>query len=686
MKFGWARSKRSLVHTLLRVVACTATLAAANAHSAARINNAESVDLSVLTHAAHAGQQKLRSDHLAAQFDAFDRRFDLQLQVNSKWAPSQTPVSALALYRGTIVNAAGSWVRLGIAGEDVHGLIWDGRELFAIEPAAAVKSALIAPTSSSAHNVMFRIADTWLDPGSTSCEATDTLNDAVGKDGYASLVGELKSQAQTQRAPGATLKLDLAILSDSAFLARYAGKQEARDALLLRLNNIDGIYSSQLGIEIQAPTLLVDDASTDHLSSEADPSKLLAELANLRRSTPELRSRGLAHLFTGRDLQGTTVGIAYVDALCDQKYGVGLTQVGATGAWIDSLIAAHEIGHNFGAVHDGEAGKACASTPAGVYLMSPAVSGNEAFSQCSLDLIRPKIQSASCITALAPANITIPQDLGTSRHAADSPFDWQLAVTNSGGLAANGVHAAIALPAALTIEAASVADGTCTSGAGAIDCDLGSIAGGATRTITLSLQGAVGGSYSVAASASAQNDVSALDNSGSGSISISSTNDLSIAVTAPSSVNVRDAFTLSFDVVNSSARDAGSVVVIIPTDATVFAIGQLSVAGGQCQQSAGVVTCTIAHLAAGASATGKASLTANQAGTYALEANISGAYSDDQPGNDRAQAAVTVSASPTASVTNASTSTPKSKGGGGGSMSWLLLGLAAIRRARRYPN
>ncbi|HEU4654858.1 MAG TPA: M12 family metallo-peptidase [Steroidobacteraceae bacterium] len=685
MKFGWERSKRSLVHTLLGACACTAMFAAANAHSAARINSAESVDLSALTHAAHTGQQKLRSDHLAAQFDAFDRRFDLQLQVNSKWAASQTPVSALALYRGAIANAAGSWVRLGIEGEDVHGLIWDGRELFAIEPAAAVKSALMTPTSASAHNVMFRIADTWLDPGSTSCEATGAT-DAVSKNDYAALLGELKSQAQTQRAPGATLKLDLAILSDSAFLARYASKQEARDALLLRLNNIDGIYSSQLGIEIQAPTLLVDDASTDHLSSEADPSKLLAEFANLRRNTPELRSRGLTHLFTGRDLQGTTVGIAYVDALCDQKYGVGLTQVGATGAWIDSLIAAHEIGHNFGAVHDGEAGKACASTPAGVYLMSPAVSGNEAFSQCSLDLIRPKIQSAACITALAPANITIARDLGTSRHAVDSAFDWQLAVTNSGGLGANGVHAEIALPAALTIEAASVADGTCTSGAGAIDCDLGNLAGGATRTITLSLQGAVAGSYSVAASASAQNDTSALDNSGSGSISISSANDLSIAVTAPSNVNVRDAFTLTFDVVNSSPRDAGSVVVIIPTDTTAFAVGQLSVTGGQCQQSAGVVTCTIAHLAAGASATGKASLTANQAGTYALEANISGDYSDDQPGNDRAQAAVTVSASPTAIVTNSSTSTPKSTAGGGGSMSLLLLGLAAIRRARRYPR
>jgi hypothetical protein len=676
MKFGW--SGHPLFHIAICVCVCVSMLATPNAHSAARITSAESIDLSALTTTARIGQQKAKSDHLAAQFDAFDRHFDLQLQVNSKWSQEQSNSSALALYKGVVTDQSGSWARIGVEGANVHGLIWDGHELFAIEPASDVDAALITPATRSAQNVIFRIADTLLDPGTTSCSSEDT----VDKSDYPALLNELKSQMQPQRAPGATLKLDLAILSDSAFLARYASKQEARDALLLRLNNIDGIYSAQLGIEIQAPTLLVDDATSDHLSAEADPSKLLAELANVRRNNIELRSRGLMHLFTGRDLQGTTVGIAYVDALCDQKYGVGLTQVGDTGAWIDSLIAAHEIGHNFGAVHDGETGKACASTPSGVYLMSPAVSGNEAFSPCSLSLIRPKIQAATCISALAPANVSVRADLGDAHQAVDTAFDWQLAVVNQGGLAAISTHVQISLPAALTINDASVADGTCTSGAGVVECDLGNLAGGATRAITLSLQGSVAGSYSIAAAVSAQNDSSALDNSGAGSLSLTAANDVSIALSAPTSVNVRDSFPLSFAVVNSSGKPLFNVVVLIPTDTSAFGIGQLSVTGGQCQQVSGLVSCTLAQLPAGASVNGVVTLSANLSGTFALKATLSGSYNDDQPGNDHAQAAVTVSASPTATATNSPAAAPKS-GGGGGSTSLLLLGLLACNRARR---
>jgi uncharacterized protein (TIGR03382 family) len=313
------------------------------------------------------------------------------------------------------------------------------------------------------------------------------------------------------------------------------------------------------------------------------------------------------------------------------------------------------------------------------------VSGNEAFSTCSLELIRPKVQSAACISPLSPANLSIASALGIAHHLPNTAFDWQLTVVNQGGIAAAGAHAQITVPAALTINSASVADGTCTSGAGVIDCDLGSLSGNASRTISLSLQTSSLGQYSVSAAVSAQNDSYALDNAGSGSIDITSASNLSIEVTAPSTVNVYDSFALSFDVTNSSPQEVSNVVVIIPT-AAAFGVSQLRLAGGECRQEGGVVTCTLAKLSAGASTVGEITLSARQEGTYALEANLSGNYSDDEPGNDHAQAAVTVSASPTATVTNSTTSVPKSGGGGGGSMSLLLLGLAALQSRRRHGH
>src|SRR5690606_40314985 len=149
-----------------------------------------------------------------------------------------------------------------------------------------------------------------------------------------------------------------------------------------------------------------------------------------------LRAYGLTHLFTGRDLDGTTVGIAYMDALCDARYGAGLTEVTTRGTWYESLIAAHEIGHNFGAVHDGEPGKACASTPSGQFLKSANVNGIDTFSECSLSSMQPAIARASCIRPLPPADVALDPDLGTLRHPVGTAFDWELAVRNEGGAGA----------------------------------------------------------------------------------------------------------------------------------------------------------------------------------------------------------------------------------------------------------
>ena len=63
------------------------------------------------------------------------------------------------------------------------------------------------------------------------------------------------------------------------------------------------------------------------------------------------------------------MGVAYSSALCSTRFGAGLSE-GNAGAMFDSLVAAHEIGHNFGAPHDGKAGSACESEM-GDFIMAP---------------------------------------------------------------------------------------------------------------------------------------------------------------------------------------------------------------------------------------------------------------------------------------------------------------------------
>ncbi len=251
-----------------------------------------------------------------------------------------------------------------------------------------------------------------------------------------------------------------------------------------------------------------------------------ASSRDLRKRSPELNSHGLTHLFTDRDLDGTTIGIAYLDSLCDTQNAVGLTE--SRNVWLDSLVAAHEIGHNFGADHDGDSQGSCPNTPTSGFLMAPVVSGTDDFSSCSVTRMRSKTNGASCITSLPPANVRIAANLGTARRQLASPFRWELPISNSGGLDSRNVRAELTLPAQISIADASVVGGSCTSGGGAIECELGEIPGGAARTIELELSSEVAGSHAIVAHVTADHDANRSDNDGSGTIVVEAPADVSV--------------------------------------------------------------------------------------------------------------------------------------------------------------
>lgn len=491
------------------------------------------------------GMRKSGPDTRSLSFEAFGRQFSLSLEPNSRLVsltddtseipstalPSATPgpsskasraSASLTLYRGQLEDSPRSWVRLalkddGARGSIAQGLIYDGSQLYVIEPAVELRDALTAPPASG--SVIFRLADVLVDPGAASCSAGDASAPVKADQAYESLLQELEQSPAVAQAAGAARRLTVSALADAAFQARYTDPQLAREAVLIRLNNVDGIYSAQLGVEIRVDGVYVGDAHTDRLSQASSPNALLSELGKLRRRTPALRSTGLTHLFTGRDLEGTTIGIAYIDTLCSAEHGAGLTE--SLNAWRDSLVAAHEIGHNFGADHDGDPQGSCAATPSG-FLMAPSVTGSDVFSECSLNRMRPRVYAAACITSLPPANVGVPRDLGTVHAPLAKAFDWQVEVLNEGGLIARDVRADLIVPPVVLIEDAYVTGGSCTSGAGTVQCRLGDLPGSASRAIHLRLRSEVAGANSISASVSSLEDATASNNHGDGTIVIAS--------------------------------------------------------------------------------------------------------------------------------------------------------------------
>lgn len=656
-----------------RVVMVCATLLslqaaiAAGAEPAVRILAHES--FRPLTETSKTQQKTNSGTARSLKFDAFGRRFALTLEKNSRLSTLVPPTEgpALSLYRGSIDNVPGSWARLSAQADTIRGLIWDGSELYVIDSAAALDEANVARDANS-DTIIFRLSDTRLEPGMKICD----IDTPAAKTAYDSLIKELKNSPVIRRAPGAALRLELSIIGDALLRARYAGDQQALDAILIRLNNVDGIYTSQLGVELQATTVNLDDAIAAQLPAATNANELVEALSGLRERTASLHARGLTHLFTGRDLDGNTVGTAYTGGLCSRTYGVGLTQVGNS-VGIDSLIAAHEIGHNFGAEHDGAG--SCAATPANQFIMSPQVTASAtSFSQCSLDAIRPVMQSAHCLMPMSAPDLAVDADLGTRTVALDTPVEWPITVTNRGGSTAINSRIVVLVPPVVSVDNTDILGGSCTTGAGVTSCLLGDIAAAGSRVVRLTLRSDVVGSNSVSATVTATSDDNHSNDVGDGTLVVTPAIDLAVALsTASSTLTVGSTTTISYTAQNLSTIDATSVVLEMVLSGGVSAVatsGPMT-----CDVSGKTVRCTEPLVAAGQTLNGTVTLSAVSAGAAGVNASINSDSVDPQMANNADSQALTV------------TQPEAMHGGSGGGVGALgfssllgLLGLLAFRR------
>ena len=218
-----------------------------------------------------------------------------------------------------------------------------------------------------------------LTPGSAGDDAPD----------YTDFIEHLRTLA---RGAGAALVMPVTVVSDTQFTGDHGG--DAAAVVVGRLNFVDGIYSSQLGTGL---ALWHHEILTDNGPMTAtDPNVLLENQFRPWMSSgggDDIPFAGLAHLFTGRNLDGSTVGIAYLGVLCNDFFGYGVDQ-NLSNDTTSSLVFAHELGHNFGAPHDGE--DACIDeTFNGI--MNPSINGSQEFSDCSITEMSDDVAAANCL-------------------------------------------------------------------------------------------------------------------------------------------------------------------------------------------------------------------------------------------------------------------------------------------------
>jgi len=599
-------------------------------------------------------------------FDAFGRSFELQLTPNSNLldAARSAAVGDAVPYRGHLAGNPDSWVRIVMAAGQPAGLVWDGTELFAIERGGSNLAGADAP-------IIYRLADAVIAPGAMSCGSGDVFGNAGVA--YKSLLGELS--AIKEQAAGAVSEIDIGTVGDAEFFTRHGNNSQ--QAILDRMNNVDGIFSGQVGVQINVPIIQVfsDSAAANYpFTTTVAAGMLLDELAAYRNGEPNQYVNGLTHLWTGKNVESdtgnnTTVGIAFTGALCRRQFGAGLSE-GNGNATFDSLIAAHEIGHNFGAPHDGTAGSAC-EAETGSFLMAPSLNGSNQFSQCSLDQMADDIAAASCITPLPSIDMRVGLSGQNPTILLGNTATLTFDVANAGTLAATNVAAQFTLPTNVSLISAAASIGTCTAGAGLVDCTVGDVAGSSTVTVTLTSNTTAVGIGTFNASVTADVDDNTGNNQGSATLTVQPAVNLAVTPPSPRQLNINDSAVLTASLQNTSVLDATGVTLSITLSSGLRA-DSASWALGACTVTSRQIDCQAATFAAQSNTTLSLGVTAIADGSNTLSLSMSSLEADANPANNTASATITVG-------------TPQNNDSGGGAMSlWLLAllgGLGAIRRA-----
>lgn len=294
----------------------------------------------------------------------------------------RVPTPESVTYRGTVEGYPNSRVAVGIWDGGVRGMLW----LDSTSPAWCIDPLVeVDPTAPAAKHVVFR--------------ETDMVSQ--GHCGTPSVGG-----VATTGHPGGVDVLELAEIAiecDQYYMSRRGNNTTtAQNNVTTIMNAVDVIYARDVDITYTI-TQFFFSVGTDpyNAGSGVDGGTLLGRFAAYWGAARGGVQRDVAHLFSGRNFNGGTLGVAYLRGICNFGNGYGVTDhFSITSTVGRTALVAHELGHNWGSGHC--SGSTCRIMCAGLGGCSGNVTG---FSSSVINTILAYKSTRGCLSSAAPPTL-----------------------------------------------------------------------------------------------------------------------------------------------------------------------------------------------------------------------------------------------------------------------------------------
>ena len=322
----------------------------------------------------HGIDQAIATDRLSVRGKSYRlemqphsiRAKDFKILTRSAAGLHEHPASPPRTYRGSMLDAEGN--RIAVVGsldrdDRLNAFFRVDGEPFSLQPVIGGD-----PTEYLVSSGSEQAAGSW------SCGTTGTSQQPPSPD-----------PPQQEAGVGGGIQEVCRIAYDSDFdffaLNNFSVEQTVEDIETV-MAGVTLIYEIDTEITYEITTIVVQTDQASDPYTFTDSQNLLLQFQGFWLANMGEVDRNVAHLMTGKDLDGTTIGRAFLSGICNFN-GYGINQ----SKWSTVLlrrvgISSHELGHNWSAQHC--SGSAC-------NIMCPSIGGCSGvlgeFSQGSIDMI-----------------------------------------------------------------------------------------------------------------------------------------------------------------------------------------------------------------------------------------------------------------------------------------------------------